>query len=126
MIVTRLPAGPGIVYMRGEPRAGRMMTLSPELQILALNGAALLVGYLGLYPALRPYGRGVIALADLAVFVGVMTAAAYKFAGSGIGFSLIVLRTNWAGFTVATWVLMTIPFFLHLNRSLNRTDEDAE
>ena len=49
---------------------------------------------------------------DLVLTLLVLITAGALFAGSGTRFSLILLDTNWLGFTLLTSMAMELPLFL--------------
>ncbi len=85
---------------------------NPELLILALNTAVVLVAYLIIYP--RFCGTDIIAIAknDLIATVIVLVIAGSVFWGSGQEFSLIFFSVNWFWFTLLTYAAIEIPFML--------------
>jgi len=83
--------------------------MAPELQILAINGVALAVGYLGVFPSLRPLTLRRPALADLGVVGMALATSGALFWGSGIGFALGPLTLNWFWFALVTLLVMEAP-----------------
>ena len=86
--------------------------MTPELKILILNAAVLAVAYLGIYPSMREKTLGAMLRNDLALTLLLLITAGALFAGTGTRFSLILLDTNWFGFTLLTSMAMELPLFL--------------
>ena len=86
--------------------------MTPEAKILILNVAVLAVAYLGMYPAMRGKTLPGRPRNALALTLLVLITAGALFAGTGTRFSLILLDTNWFGFTLLTSMAMELPLFL--------------
>ncbi len=86
--------------------------MTPEAKILILNAAVLAVAYLGIYPSMREKTLPALLRNDLALTLLVLITAGALFAGTGTRFSLILLDTNWFGFTLLTSMAMELPLFL--------------
>lgn len=86
----------------------------PELQVLAINAGCVAVAYLGLYPSLRRPTLGAVMATDAAVSAAALVAAGLLFAGSGIGFSLILAEAPWWAFSVLTMTAIEAPFSARL------------
>ena len=86
--------------------------MTPELKVLILNAAVLAVAYLGIYPSLREKTLNAMLRNDLVLTLLVLITAGALFAGAGTRFSLILLDTNWFGFTLLTSMAMELPLFL--------------
>lgn len=108
--------------------------MAPELQILAINAAALAVGYLLIYPALGPLTdtrttKLRIAKADAGVGSVALLTAGLLFWDSGIPFRIFLFETNWFWFALLTLVAMEVPlalwFFRRNGLSLDLDDDDG-
>ena len=91
--------------------------MAPELQILAINAAALAVGYLLIYPALGPLTdtratKIRIAKADAGVACVALLTAGLLFWDSGQSFRLLLFETNWFWFALPTLIAMEVPLAL--------------
>lgn len=89
------------------------MQFSPEAQILILNGVILGVAYLGIFPSLHEKTINRIMTVDLILTVIAMVVAGALFAGSGQSFTLLIIETNWAVYTLVTLFVTEIPLFLN-------------
>ena len=85
--------------------------MSPELQILIINGALMAYAYLWAYPSLTDKKLSVIMTRDVAISVAALCLAGGLFWGSGTRFSLIFFETNWLWFTIVTLFAMETPLF---------------
>jgi hypothetical protein len=92
------------------------MQFSPEAQILILNGVILGVAYLGIFPSLEHKKINRIMTIDLVLSALAIFVAGALFWGTGTQFSLMLFTTNWAIFTVVTFVLIEAPLFVHFAR----------
>ena len=89
------------------------MQFSPESQILILNGVILGVAYLGIFPSLQEKTLNRIMTIDLVLTVIALVVAGALFAGTGQAFTLLVVKTNWAVFTLVTLFIIEIPLFFN-------------
>lgn len=104
--------------------------MAPELQILAINAAALATGYLGLYPGLvtgvaRSAARWRVAAADAGVCAAALATSGALFWDSGQRFSLLLLETNWFGFALISLIALELPLGLWFLRRHGLIDDDA-
>lgn len=90
--------------------------MSPELKILTINAAILLVAYLGIYPSQRPRRVAEMIPTDLVLSVLALGVAGLLFWGSGVRFSLIFVEVNWFWFSLLTITAMEIPLLLWFMR----------
>lgn len=88
------------------------MVLRPEFQLLTINATILAVAYLGLYPTLRPITLAKMIRIDLILSALALIVAGALFWGTGTHFSLVLIQTNWAVFTVLTLMVMEYPLLL--------------
>ncbi|WP_106159722.1 hypothetical protein [Hasllibacter halocynthiae] len=72
----------------------------------------LLVAYGGLYPALREKTLPAMIRIDLVCGTLALLVAGLLFAGGGTGFSLVLLDVPWWAFSVLTFAILEVPFFL--------------
>jgi hypothetical protein len=91
--------------------------LAPELQILAINAAALATAYLGLYPGMGPLSNTRatklrLMRADALVSVTALATAGALFWGTGTRFRLLLFDVNWFWFALATLLAMELPLML--------------
>ena len=86
--------------------------LPPELKLLILNAAILLVAYLGLYPSMRKITVNRMMVVDMVLTALALGVAAALFWDSGTRFSLLFFSTNWAIFSFLTLAVMEIPLFI--------------
>ena len=86
--------------------------LPPELKLLILSAAILLVAYLGLYPSMRKITVNRMMVVDMVLTALALIVAAGLFRGSDTPFSLILFQTNWAVFSILTMAVMEIPLFI--------------
>jgi hypothetical protein len=95
--------------------------MSPELQILAINGTALAVGHLAIYPGLvrhdgsragRRAALNRLVWADTGVGLAALVTAGALFWGSGITFSLILFPVNWFWFALLTLLALNLPLVI--------------
>lgn len=109
--------------------------MAPELQILAINAAALAVGYLLIYPALGPLTdtrttKLRIARADAGVASVAIVTAGLLFWDSGQPFWLLLFETNWFWFALVTLIAMEVPlalwFFRRHGLSLDIDDDGPQ
>jgi len=84
----------------------------PEFMIVSLNLLLLLAAYLYLYPRLVEDDIHKLSLYDLFVSLVSLIAAGFLFWGSEYRFSMLFFETNWFWFTIASYLLLEIPFVL--------------
>ncbi|MEL6838292.1 MAG: hypothetical protein AAFP85_03315 [Pseudomonadota bacterium] len=89
------------------------MDISPEAQVLIINGVILAIAYLGIYPGIAEKTLNRIMTIDLVLSALALTTAGALFWGSGVDFSLLFFNTNWAVFTIITLMVMEVPLFLN-------------
>ena len=95
------------------PQAARM---SPETTLLAVNAVFLAFAYGAVYPAMERKSLKGMARADLAITGAALLVAGLLFAGTGTGFSLLVLTVPWWAFSLGTKTLMELPLLLWFKR----------
>ena len=88
------------------------MTYSPEIVLLILNGVILTLAYFLIYP--RTVGNNISKLmqSDLLATATSVIVAGFLFWGTNHQFDLLVGEVNWFLFSVATFLLMEVPFAL--------------
>jgi predicted membrane-bound spermidine synthase len=103
------------------------MQFAPEAQILILNSVILALAYLGIYPTLEQKTLNRIMTIDVVLSVLALSVAGALFWGTGVTFSLMLFKTNWAVFTIVTLFVMEVPLFLRFARKhgINLFDDDA-
>ncbi len=104
------------------------MVMTPEAQILFINGVIVAVAYLGIYPSLEHKTLNRIMTIDLVLSAMALTVAGALFWGSGTGFTLLFFQTNWAVFTIITLMIMEIPCFVYFIRKygINLFDDNQD
>lgn len=90
--------------------------MAPELQVLAINAAALGVAYGFIFPSLNPLTPGRLALADMGVGAAAMGTTGALFWGSGAEFWLLGIEANWLAFGLITLIVMEIPLLRRFMR----------
>jgi hypothetical protein len=90
-----------------------MTELAPEAQLLILNGAILVVAYLGIYPSLETKTLNRVMTIDMILSAIAFGVAGALFWGSGIRFNMLFFNTNWAAFSIITLMIMEVPLFLY-------------
>lgn len=98
--------------------------IAPELQVLAINATCLAVGYLGIYPSLKPLTATRVAFADLGVCLVAVLTSAVLFWSSDHAFRLLWIEAHALVFAVVTLVAMEIPLSLWFLRRHGLLDRD--
>ncbi|MFT7106924.1 MAG: hypothetical protein ACJAVT_001446 [Yoonia sp.] len=104
------------------------MQFSPEAQVLILNGVILGVAYLGIYPSLQEKTLNRIIAIDLSLTAIALVVAGALFWGSDPGFTLLLIETNWAVFTLVTLFVIEAPLFFSFAKrhGINLFDDPDE
>ncbi|MBQ4814382.1 hypothetical protein A7985_24525 [Pseudoalteromonas luteoviolacea] len=85
--------------------------MSPELNIIILNAAILLIAYFLIYPKYAGNDFRKISLQDFIASVVSLSIVGSVYFGSGAEFSLILFNVTWAWFTLITFTLIELPLF---------------
>jgi hypothetical protein len=92
------------------------MDFTPEIKILILNAVILAVAYLGIYPSLQEKTLNRIMAVDVVLSVLSLIVAGGLFWGTGVAFTLLFFKTNWAVFAILTLFVMEVPLFVWFAR----------
>jgi hypothetical protein len=84
--------------------------MKPELVIIALNTALILIAYLYVYPKRAGSDANKIANHDLVASSLSIFIAGSMYWGSGYEFNAILTSLNWFWFALLTYALLEIPF----------------
>ncbi len=85
---------------------------TPEVLILGLNLAMMLMAYLVIYPRFCGSDGKKIVNNDVIVTAIVLSISGFSFWGTGQSFSLIWFTTNWFWFSLLTCMAIEIPFLI--------------
>ena len=88
------------------------MTLSPETLLLGLNGTILCLAYVLIYPRMVADDINTLIQSDLLATATSVIVAGFLFWGTNQPFDLLFGEVNWFVFSVATFLLMEVPFAL--------------
>ena len=86
--------------------------MSPELTLLALNAATLLVAYTLVYPRMAAPTAPRLMRADLVVTAASLGLGGWLFAGQGLRFDMLLFETRWWVFALLTAALIETPLVL--------------
>ena len=89
--------------------SNEMDMLSPEITILGLNLAVMLMAYVVIYPTFCGSDGNKIAVNDLIASVVVLVAAGAIYFATGQRFTMLFFETNWFWFTLLSYALIEIP-----------------
>jgi hypothetical protein len=93
--------------------------MKPELVVIALNVALILIAYLYVYPKRAGSDGNKIAKHDLvASFLSIFIAGSMYWE-SGYEFNAILISLNWFWFTLLTYALLEIPFVIWYCKKYN-------
>lgn len=93
------------------------MQITPEVQILVLNGLILAVAYLGIFPTLEQKTLNRMMAIDFVLTGVALVVAGAWFWGTGVTFTLAFFETNWFMFTIVCFALLEIPLFLRFAKA---------
>lgn len=93
------------------------MQVTPEVQILILNGLILAVAYLGIFPTLEQKTLNRMMAIDFVLTAVALAVAGAWFWGTGVTFTLLLFETNWFMFTLVCFALLEIPLFLRFAKA---------
>ncbi len=93
------------------------MQITPEVQILVLNGLILAVAYLGIFPTLEQKTLNRMMAIDFVLTAVALVVAGAWFWGTGVTFTLLFFETNWFMFTIVCFALLEIPLFLRFAKA---------
>lgn len=85
---------------------------APELQIITINIAIILIGYFLVYPKFCDSSLNKIMANDVLASAIVLIIAGSMYWGSGQEFSLVFVSVNWFWFTLLSYATIEIPFML--------------
>ena len=88
------------------------MTIAPELAVLALNLAVIVVAYFSFYPKLAGGDINKIGFFDLITSGFALFVVGTHYWGSDEVFNLVVMEVNWFWFTLATYAALETPILL--------------
>ncbi len=86
--------------------------LSPELNIILLNIAIILVAYLSVYPTLAGNDFNKIAFYDIFTSAITLAIVGYHYWGNEYQLNLLVTEVNWFWYTLAIYTAVEIPVML--------------
>lgn len=86
--------------------------VSPEVIILCLNVAVILLAYFVVYPKLCGSNGYRIAVNDLLASGTVLLVSGVLYSGSGYEFSFFLFSTNWFWFSILTYAAIELPIML--------------
>lgn len=93
-----------------------MTDLTPEAFILTVNAVILLLAYFWVYPRFAGADMQRLARNDLAANLCALGVAGYTFYGSDTVFTLLSMELGWFGYTIITFLVMELPFFVWYSR----------
>lgn len=102
--------------------------MPPELLVILLNVAIVLVAYISVYPKVAGENINKIATYDLFVSAVSLFIVGRSFWGSDYAFSVLLGSVNWFWFTLITYTVIELPvLFWYMkknNMHFNRDDLD--
>ena len=88
----------------------------PEAQLLAVEAAVVLVGYLAILPALPSKALRPVLTASAGLAGAALLTAGLLFWGTGTRFTLLFVEVNWLVFLVMTYPVLETPLALRFLR----------
>lgn len=86
--------------------------LSPEALVLLINLLIILLAFKVLHPLLAGKNLQALLWNDLLAMSAALLTTGYLFWGSDTPFTLIFFDLNWFGYTLISYSLLEIPFFV--------------
>ncbi|MCF2860358.1 hypothetical protein L1286_23045 [Pseudoalteromonas sp. SMS1] len=85
--------------------------MSPELNIIILNAAILLLAYFVIYPKYAGNDFRKISIQDFIASMVSLSIVGSVYFGSGAAFSVIWFEVTWPWFTLISFTLIELPIF---------------
>ncbi len=83
-----------------------------EITILSINFLIISFAYLWMYPKISTTDGKKIINYDFIVSIVALLIAAILFWGSNLEFNMIFFSTNWFWFSIGTFLIIELPFFI--------------
>ncbi|KZN32573.1 hypothetical protein N474_18405 [Pseudoalteromonas luteoviolacea CPMOR-2] len=85
--------------------------MSPELSIIILNAAILLIAYFIIYPKYAGNDFRKISVQDFIASMISLGVVGSVYFGTGVKFSLVLFDVTWPWFTLISFTLIELPIF---------------
>ncbi|WP_372869908.1 hypothetical protein [Shewanella sp.] len=86
-----------------------MNGFTPELAVVLLNLAIILVAYISVYPKIAGNSFQRISICDMAASALALLIVGTKYWGTDTEFSLLVADVNWFWFTLLSYFVLELP-----------------
>ncbi len=85
--------------------------MTPEATLLIVNAVFLAFAYLWVYPNLQDKTLSAVLWRDVVISLSALLVAGLLYFGTATPFSLLLVSTNWAVFSIITMAIMETPLF---------------
>ncbi len=90
--------------------------MGPELRVLLVVAAVQVFAYAAVYPRLKVKTMMRLMKLERVISALLILAVGWVYAGSGIGFSVVLFDVPWWAFTLISGFVVEIPLFLWFSR----------
>ena len=97
-----------------------------EFSILAPVLIIIAGSYLSIFPKIAGNSLDKIALYDVGCYAFALVLSGYKYWGTAADFNVLLFNTNWFWFTVISYAVLEIPFFIWYCKKHNVSFEIKE